>query len=694
MINEPTYEKKKFEDWIVEAVQEIPLYCDEWTNFNPSDPGMTILENLTAMQIIQENYITQLPTSLREDMLGITGFKSEPGKCAKVLLVPMEVQKDVLLPANQRFYVGDVPFEITKEVLIKKNRLIGAYSEHDNKRIDLNNLLSTEFPISQKIFGDKPKCEDAIYLFMENDPDKSRDMILYFKFDDSKRHNISNDSIFSKVEWQCYSDNGFVPVNFKDLTGGFTHSGEVRIKWKGTKPACYENNGYRGYCLRAVLKSADYDIAPSVFNVYGFLFEAWQKQSQSLCYTFPKKDDIAVHCDLFEEGYIWVFCKEEGDNFYRRYKEAGNFDSTGRYYSIEKTGYGSLIFRFNKEKYGYGPGVFPDAVKIVTYSEMIMRNYNIGTVYGYDEQEMQLPLKKVMGDNFTIMAKRSDSEGERYDFVKPLRTGEDELGYRLDETEGKIVIYNAGDYLDAQIYIGGLATNMGAQGNVLENNEFITKEPTGARFLNPGKATGGVDRESFQDVKNRFLKDLEKSYIAVKASDYEKLVREIPDLCIDKVRAAVDYVHNTVNLCIKPDIDSRFPKLSKQYIDRIRQYIDERRLLGTVVNIQQPEYVPITVQATIFVKRHYKNCKEEIEKLLNERLDYINSGANFGEVLKYDNIYNSIELLECVSYIRDFSMYTSKASLVKIKENDIYPLENVLLYPGEFYLEIITDIEA
>ena len=83
MINEPAYNRKKFEDWIIEAVQEIPLYCDEWTNFNPSDPGITTLENLTALQIIQENYIKQLPTSLREDMLRITGLKSEAGKCAK-----------------------------------------------------------------------------------------------------------------------------------------------------------------------------------------------------------------------------------------------------------------------------------------------------------------------------------------------------------------------------------------------------------------------------------------------------------------------------------------------------------------------------------------------------------------------------------------------------------------------------------
>ena len=53
-----------------------------------------------------------------------------------------------------------------------------------------------------------------------------------------------------------------------------------------------------------------------------------------------------------------------------------------------------------------------------------------------------------------------------------------------------------------------------------------------------------------------------------------------------------------------------------------------------------------------------------------------------------------MEKLECVSYIRDFSMYTSKANLVKMKENDIRPQEHVLLYPGDFYIEYIIDIET
>ena len=48
---------KTFDERIKEAIMQIPLYTEEWTNFNPSDPGMTILENLTAFTTLQQEEI-------------------------------------------------------------------------------------------------------------------------------------------------------------------------------------------------------------------------------------------------------------------------------------------------------------------------------------------------------------------------------------------------------------------------------------------------------------------------------------------------------------------------------------------------------------------------------------------------------------------------------------------------------------
>src|SRR5258708_4480089 len=50
MIPAPKLDDRTYSDIVAEAMRLIPRYCPEWTNHNPSDPGITILE-LTARMI-------------------------------------------------------------------------------------------------------------------------------------------------------------------------------------------------------------------------------------------------------------------------------------------------------------------------------------------------------------------------------------------------------------------------------------------------------------------------------------------------------------------------------------------------------------------------------------------------------------------------------------------------------------------
>jgi len=44
MIPAPKLDDRNYSDIVTEAIRLIPRYCPEWTNHNPSDPGITILE--------------------------------------------------------------------------------------------------------------------------------------------------------------------------------------------------------------------------------------------------------------------------------------------------------------------------------------------------------------------------------------------------------------------------------------------------------------------------------------------------------------------------------------------------------------------------------------------------------------------------------------------------------------------------
>ena len=65
---------RTFEDLVAECILRIPRYCPEWTDYNPSDPGITLVELFAWLtdqmlmrfnQVPRRNYITFL------ELLGI-----------------------------------------------------------------------------------------------------------------------------------------------------------------------------------------------------------------------------------------------------------------------------------------------------------------------------------------------------------------------------------------------------------------------------------------------------------------------------------------------------------------------------------------------------------------------------------------------------------------------------------------------
>src|SRR5204862_7239953 len=61
MIPPPKLDDRTFNDIVDEAISMIPSYAPEWTNHNPSDPGITLVElfaYLTEMLVYRVNRVT------------------------------------------------------------------------------------------------------------------------------------------------------------------------------------------------------------------------------------------------------------------------------------------------------------------------------------------------------------------------------------------------------------------------------------------------------------------------------------------------------------------------------------------------------------------------------------------------------------------------------------------------------------
>lgn len=693
MLVNKTWNDKTYQERISEAIMQIPLYTSEWTNFNPSDPGMTVLENLTAFQTLQQEQISRITPRIRQRLLKLMGFTERKGRCARILLAAEKLRGPVEIPANQQFRLGELVYETNKKIRLPGCSLTGICGFHDGSFWDYSYLTAHDIPRPAAILGEKPKEGDYICFMADELPQPGEEVIFYLTLANRFNRNPAGEkgaNTFAELVWECYTENGYEPMNVADGTSGFLLSGEVRMRMPSTPAKRVEGLPKEGFAIRARVVKADYDVSPKLKEIYAFLFEAWQKETKSACYTFQKISKVTLYSNLMEAGYLQVFCKEEKGSFYRRYERLPEEGASGRYYTDQQEGYGVTTFSFDKKRYGYGPEKLKNAVKIVVYSEEMMRQFYLGEVLGYDRQEIALPVKNVVAESFSIIARRIDADGgEIFDFVRPNHFEEDSLSYYLLENEGKIVIEDAGAFIGAQLYMGACSVTLGPEGNIREGSRFLTDgELRSVSFRNAGPATGGCFRESINEMKTRFLQDMDTPYTAVTAQDYETIVKSAPGLCIHKVKAVRNAQKNEVQIAVKPGTDEPFPKLSETYRRILEQRIESRRLLTTRVEIVSPVYLPINVKGVIYVKRHYEREQGLIEQTIREQLDYLESDRSFGDVLRFDDVFRAVEALECVEYIYDLTLYPQYANYARVKDNDIYPAADCLCYAGEIHLEI------
>lgn len=693
MLRHHTLQEQTFENLIQEARKQIPLYTKEWTNFNPADPAETILENLSAFTILQQAYIDRMPEEVQEKLFAMAGFTREKGKTARVLLEAKGVTEPVRIPAGQRFQVGDLFFETNREFPLRGNRLTGVYVGERNSLTDYSYVLDEDYPVDGAVFTEQPRAGMELYLVMDGTAEEGEEVIFHVRLaKEYQRNAFTGKNLFAEIQWQFYTQKGFVNIRCKDSTGGLLSSGEMRFRLPKETAAVYDGLPRKGYVLRGILKRADYDIPPKVAHISGFLFEAWQKETKSICYTYGNEKEIELFSDILEEGYMQVFCKEKQDGSYYLYEQARPWKEQGRFYRLERLGYGMYRISFDKAAFGFAPGNFQNAVKLVAYNEEMMRQYDLGTVYGYDAQEIILPAKHIVKDSFSIIAMKKNETGETvYDFVKPSSEKEEEFKYTLLENEGILRIDHAADFIGSRIFLSGCAVFRGAEGNLRADSRF---QPIGydtdILFRNPAAGVGGCYTESIAEVRQRLIADLRKHYTAVEAEDYENLVRTTPELCIHKVKAVRDDVKNQIQVAVKPMSREPFPKLSAIYQKAIRERLDEARLLTVNIDLQQPVYVPVHVRGTIYVKPHYEGSREQIEGVIRRELDYISTERNFGDRFHFDTLFHQIEALPSVKYIYELSVTPQSLLHAAMKGLDIQPKENCLLYPGEILLELNT----
>jgi hypothetical protein len=162
----PPLDSRTYQELVDDALARIPVHNPDWTNFNQSDPGVTIVE---LFAFLTENLLyraNQIPERNRRKFLSLLGVPLAPPSSARGLVQivndkgPLET---VTLNADLELRAGNVPFRtqaafdvlpVEGRVYYKRQRddaSLRAYYEQLYDAIDVSTLLLYEtVPLDQQ----------------------------------------------------------------------------------------------------------------------------------------------------------------------------------------------------------------------------------------------------------------------------------------------------------------------------------------------------------------------------------------------------------------------------------------------------------------------------------------------------------------------------------------------------------------
>ena len=127
----PDLDKRRFEELVAEARARIPRYTPEWTNFNDSDPGMTLVKLhawMTETILYELNNVPELNYIKFLDLIGVKPRPAQPALTdLKFTLEKLGEPDDALVvpvPRNTKVAVDDP--DLPREVVFETDRSLLA----------------------------------------------------------------------------------------------------------------------------------------------------------------------------------------------------------------------------------------------------------------------------------------------------------------------------------------------------------------------------------------------------------------------------------------------------------------------------------------------------------------------------------------------------------------------------------------
>ena len=171
MIPPPKLDDRSFHDIVEEAIRMIPRYAPEWTNHNPSDPGITLLELAAWMTDLLIYRLNQVPDKNYVAFLNLLGIKLRPPRSARGLVqftLVEQAQKQKVQRGTQvstpQAETETVTFETARDVVITNARPDRCFSYFADTYSENTRFIDTPVDGAFEVFGGAQRVDRFLYL--------------------------------------------------------------------------------------------------------------------------------------------------------------------------------------------------------------------------------------------------------------------------------------------------------------------------------------------------------------------------------------------------------------------------------------------------------------------------------------------------------------------------------------------------
>jgi predicted phage baseplate assembly protein len=175
MIPPPKLDDRTFNDIVEEAISMIPRYSPEWTNHNPSDPGITLIELAAWMTDLLIYRLNQVPDKNYVAFLNLLGIKLRAPRASRALTrftmvegtIKQRVPRGTQISTPQATEEHTVTFETARDVVVSAARPDRCFSYFDDAYSENSRYIDPLPGANQpafEVFAGAQRIERFIYL--------------------------------------------------------------------------------------------------------------------------------------------------------------------------------------------------------------------------------------------------------------------------------------------------------------------------------------------------------------------------------------------------------------------------------------------------------------------------------------------------------------------------------------------------